>query len=52
MIELLIALILIGALLYLVSIVPIDGLVKRIIYVVAIVAVLIWLLRHAQVLGI
>lgn len=46
MIELLIALIIVGAVLYLVTLLPIDGTVKKIIQVVAIVVVAIWLLRH------
>lgn len=45
LIPLLIALIIIGAILYIVSLLPIDGTIKRIIQVVAIVALVIWLLR-------
>ncbi len=51
LISLLILLIIIGALLYVVSILPIDGTIKTIIYVVAIVAVAVWLLKHIAVLG-
>ena len=51
LISLLILLIIIGALLYVVSILPIDGTIKTIIYVVAIVAVAVWLLKHLAVLG-
>lgn len=43
-ISLLIVLLLFGAVLYLVSLVPIDGTVKRIIQVVAIVFLIIWVL--------
>lgn len=46
MVELLIALIIVGAALYLLNFVPIDGTVKRIIQVVIIVAIIIWLLKH------
>lgn len=46
MIELLIALIVIGAVLYVVSILPIDGTIKTIIQVIAVVLIAIWALRH------
>ncbi len=46
MIELLIALIIIGAVLYIVSLLPIDGTVKQIIYVVAVVIMVIYLIRE------
>lgn len=45
LIHLLIVLIVLGAVLYVVSLLPIDGTVKRIIQVVAIVALVIWLLK-------
>lgn len=45
MISLLIALIILGALLYVLTLLPIDATIKRIIQVIAIVAVVIWLLR-------
>ena len=45
MITILIALIIIGAVLYIVSILPIDGTIKTIINVAAIVLIAIWLLR-------
>lgn len=51
MIELIIALIIIGALLYLLNLVPIDGTVKTIIYVVVIVGICIYVLRHLGALG-
>jgi hypothetical protein len=52
MIELLIILIVLGAGLYLVELLPIDGTIRRIIQVVAIVAVVIYLLRtFAPALG-
>lgn len=45
MISLLIALIIFGAVLYLIGLLPIDATVKQIIYVIAIVAIAIWALR-------
>lgn len=45
LISLLIALITIGAVLYLVTLLPIDGTVKRIIQVIAIVVLVVWLLQ-------
>ena len=44
-VSILIALILIGALLYVLNMLPIDATVKTIIRVVAIVALVIWLLK-------
>lgn len=50
--SLLIALIIVGAILYVVTLLPIDSTVKRIIQVIAIVAIAIWLLqRFAPALG-
>lgn len=46
LVSLLIALIVIGAVLYVVSLLPIDATIKRIIQVVAIVAIVIWLLQQ------
>lgn len=51
MVSLLIALIVIGAVLYLIGLLPIDATIKQIIYVIAIVAVLIWVLRHLGAIG-
>lgn len=45
MLSLLIALIIIGALLYVVDILPIDATFKRIVQVIAIVAAAIWAIR-------
>lgn len=45
LVSLLIALIVAGAILYLVSIIPIDATIKTIINVIAIVFLVIWLLR-------
>lgn len=44
-ISVLIALIVVGAIVYIADLLPIDGTFKRIIQVVAIVAVVIWLLK-------
>ena len=51
MIELLIALVIVGAILYLLQLVPIDGTIKTIIQVVVIVGVVIYILRHLPLLG-
>ena len=51
MISLLIMLIIVGALLYLLQLLPIDGNIRTIIYVVVIVAVAIYVLRHLGTLG-
>jgi len=52
LIPLLIVLVIVGAVLYLLQLVPIDATVKTIIYVIVIVAVLIWLLRSLPSLGV
>jgi hypothetical protein len=44
--QLLVILIVVGAVLYLVILLPIDATIKRIIQVVAIVALAIWLIRE------
>lgn len=46
LVSLLIALVVIGAALYLLQLVPMDATVKRVIQVIAIVAVVIWALRN------
>jgi hypothetical protein len=51
MVELLIMLIVIGAVLYIVSLLPINPTIKQIIYVVGIVLVVIYLLRHLAAFG-
>lgn len=45
LVSILIALIILGAIIYLADLLPIDPTVKTVIKVVAIVAVVIWLLR-------
>lgn len=51
MIDLLIALLIIGGILYVLQVVPIDATIKRIIYVVVVIAAVIYALRHLSVLG-
>lgn len=51
MIELLIILLVIGAALYLMQLVPIDATIKRIIMVIVIVGVVIYILRHLSAFG-
>ena len=46
MINILIALIIVGAVLYLLRLLPIDATIKAVIQVIVVVAVVIWLLRH------
>lgn len=45
MIQLLIALVIIGAALYLLQLLPIDARVKQVIYVIAIVCIVIWAIK-------
>lgn len=45
LISLVIVLIIIGALLYVVSLLPIDGTIKKIINIVVIIVVLLWILQ-------
>lgn len=51
LVSLIVFLIIIGLLLYLVNMLPIDGTIKNIIYVVVIVFVIIWLLQNLGLLG-
>ncbi len=45
LVSILIALIILGAIIYLADLLPIDATIKTVIKVVAIVAIVIWLLR-------
>lgn len=45
MLQLLIALVIIGAILYLINIIPMDSRIKTVIMVLAIVFIVIWALR-------
>lgn len=51
MLDLIIALIILGALLYIVRLLPIDATIKVIINVVAIVLVCVWILRSFGHMG-
>jgi hypothetical protein len=51
MIELLIALIIVGAILYILQLLPIDSTFKRIAYVIIVVFFVIYLLRHLGSFG-
>ena len=51
LVNLIIMLVVIGALLYIMQMLPIDAIIKNIIYVVVIVAIVIYVLRHLAVLG-
>jgi membrane protein implicated in regulation of membrane protease activity len=46
LVSLLVMLIIVGAVLYIVSLLPIDPTIKKVIQVVAIVAIAIWVLRE------
>jgi hypothetical protein len=50
-IELLIILIIVGAVLYLLRFLPLDPVIRQVIYVIVVVAVLIYVLRHLAVFG-
>lgn len=52
MIELLITLIIVGAVLYVIQLLPLNSTIKQIIYVVVVVFVLIWLLRNLGAFGV
>lgn len=52
LIELLIALVIVGAILFLVQRLPIDATIKTIIYVVVIVALCVYALRYVGELGV
>lgn len=45
LVSILIALVIIGAVLYILQLLPIDGTIKRVIQVIAIVVVIVWALR-------
>lgn len=52
MISLIIMLVVVGAALYLLSLAPIDATIKQIIYVIIIVAVIVYVLRNLGTLGV
>lgn len=51
LISIIVTLIVIGLLLYLIGLIPMDGTIKQIIRVVIIIAVVIWLLQSFGLLG-
>jgi hypothetical protein len=51
LISIIVTLIVIGLLLYLIGLIPMDGTIKQIIRVVVILAVIIWLLQSFGLLG-
>lgn len=51
LIGLLVALIIVGAVLYILPLVPIDATIKRIIYVLVILFVVLWLLQAFGLIG-
>jgi hypothetical protein len=51
LISIIVTLIVIGLLLYLIGLIPMDGTIKQIIRVVIIIAVIVWLLQSFGLLG-
>jgi hypothetical protein len=51
LISIIVTLIVVGLLLYLIGLIPMDGTIKQIIRVVVIIAVILWLLQSFGVLG-
>ena len=51
LISIIVTLIVVGLLLYLIGLIPMDGTIKQIIRVVVIIAVIIWLLESFGLLG-
>ncbi|MEO6911923.1 MAG: Thivi_2564 family membrane protein [Edaphobacter sp.] len=51
LISIIVTLIVIGLLLYLVGLIPMDGTIKQIIRVVILIAVIVWLLQTFGLLG-
>lgn len=45
LVSIIIVLLIFGAILYLIEIVPIDGTIKRVIHVIALLFLIIWVLR-------
>jgi hypothetical protein len=45
LVSVLLSLIILGVILYLVTLIPMDGTIKQIIYVIAILAVVLWLVH-------
>jgi ABC-type multidrug transport system permease subunit len=51
LISIIVALVVVGLVLYLIDIIPMDGTIKQIIRLIIIIAVLIWLLQAFGVIG-
>lgn len=51
LISIIVTLIVVGLLLYLIGLIPMDGTIKQIIRVVVIIAVIVWLLESFGLLG-
>ncbi|HEV2620055.1 MAG TPA: Thivi_2564 family membrane protein [Acidobacteriaceae bacterium] len=51
LISIIISLVVVGLILYLVDIIPMDGTIKQIIRVIVIIAVIVWLLQAFGVIG-
>ncbi|HZY73670.1 MAG TPA: Thivi_2564 family membrane protein [Edaphobacter sp.] len=51
LISIIVTLIVVGLLLYLIGLIPMDGTIKQIIRVVVILAVIVWLLQSFGLLG-
>lgn len=50
LINLIISLVVLGLILYLIDMLPIDGKIKRIIHIVAIIVAILWILRALGVI--
>jgi ABC-type siderophore export system fused ATPase/permease subunit len=51
MITILVTLVVVGVVLYLVNLIPMDNTIKRIIYVLAILFIILWLLSQFGLIG-
>jgi hypothetical protein len=51
MIELIVALVIVGVLLYIVTLIPMDATIKKIITVVVILLVVLWILQAFGIIG-
>jgi hypothetical protein len=51
LISILVTLIVVGLLLYLVGLIPMDGTIKQIIRIIVIIAVIVWLLQSFGLMG-
>lgn len=51
MISILITLVIIGVVLYLINLIPMDGTIKKVIWVLAILFIILWLLSQLGIIG-